>query len=51
MVALMRNQNGQEIIQPNIPQQHEFGKSDKLCSKIHFKLRSNFNLPGDLNKK
>ena len=29
----------------------DYGKYDELCSKIHFKYRSNLNLPSDLKMK
>ena len=47
-VMLMRNPNRSRIIQPNIPQHDKY---DELCSKIHYKFRSNSNLPCNLNEK
>ena len=40
-----------KIIQSNIPYCTEYEKYDGLCSKIHYKFRSNFNLLRDLNEK
>ena len=47
IVVLMRNQNAQTIIQPNILY---YMKYDELFSKIYYKCRLNFNLPSNLNK-
>ena len=46
----MRNQNGQKIIQLNIPYD-KYGRYGELSSKILYKFRSNLNFPGELNKK
>ena len=37
-------------IQLIIPKYDKYEKFDELCSKVHYKLRSNLNLVSDLNE-
>ena len=51
IMVLIRNQNGKNIIQSNIPEYDGHGKYDELYCKIHYSFRSTFNLPSGLNEK